>query len=612
MKGTEITRALEELHIRKPCYRVLALLPLVAVAWADGKMQRAERRMIQRLADEKGWLTDHAKELFAGWLREPPSSEYVAKGLEVLRALAEQDRGLAGTSIRTDTLEHLVAYCRDVANAAGGVFGLYDPMSDDQIATLEHIAQALDLDGGRTWQQIAAAADAHAHDLPPAPKGHLLLGHLTALVQDPLGLVVRSVREHGDVVCLRVPGELLVVIANPEDVEHVLVTAKDNYLRGEEYETMGKVIGKSLLTTDGEEWRRSRRISQPVFGKKRLLHLADVVVEKTQAMLDHWASRVDAGDHRIDVDREMMQLTLSVIGWLMFSTELGDGASEIGEAVQVTLRHATEAMSNPFRVPDVVPTPDNLRLRRATAVFDELIFGLTRSRREQSESERPSDLLTIMMSATDEETGEALEDEQLRNEMLTFLIAGHETTALALTWTLYALSKHPVVRRRVIAEIDDILGTDVATLERAEKLTYTRAAIDESMRLYPPAPIMSRRARVEDEIGGYRIPKDANVLVCPFVTHRHPATWPNPEGFDPDRFAPEAAAGRHRHAYLPFAAGPHKCIGMGLAYMELHLILPMVLQHFELDLAPGFEPGFDPAVTLGTKNGLVMDLRPRG
>lgn len=334
--------------------------------------------------------------------------------------------------------------------------------------------------------------------------------------------------------------------------------------------------------------------------------MADVIVDRTDRMLARWSAR-GLGE-TLDIADEMMRVTFEVIGMLAFSTDLGDASTEIAEAVEVALRHAMTLMNTPIRLPQSLPTPDNRRFARAVAVFDKLVYTKIAERRALSADQHPADLLSLLMAARDEETGEALDDRQLRNEILTLLLAGHETTALALTWTLYLLSKHPNVLDRLRGEITQVLGVNAPTLDLAKRLEYTQRVVDEAMRLYPPAPIVSRTSVAEDRIGGYVIPKGTEVVFCPWVTHRSPELWPNAEGFDPDRFEPAQVAKRHKYAYFPFLAGPHKCIGAPLAMMELHLILPRILQRYRLDLAPGFEPGFDAAITLRPRNGMKMTL----
>jgi cytochrome P450 len=596
-----------ELGLDRESHRVLGLLPLVYVAWADGRIQRAERSVIERVARDKGWLGGRGADILRGWLDEPPTAEYVQKGLELLATLAQRD-ARPGPGVRAGTLERLVGYCSQVAHAAGGLFGIGEAVDAGEEEALRAIALAFHVEEGRTWREIARDSDDGGTPLPPGPQGHFLLGSLPDFIGDPLAYLLRMAREHGDVVRIRMPGERLVEIWRPEHVEHVLVTHKDNYVRGKQYGDLARATGRSLLTTDGEEWRRTRRIAQPAFHYKKVAAFGDVIVGETTKMIARWQPKVAAGE-TIEVLDEMMRLTLGVIGWLACSTELADESSQIGEAVAVALRHVQNVLNNPLRLPDSFPTPENLRFRRAVRVFDEVVYGILERRRAQAAEERPSDLLGLLLQARDEETGESLSDEELRNELLTFLIAGHETTALALTWLFYLLAKNPPAARRVQTEIASGLGGALPTAQTVAALPYTRHCIDEAMRLYPPAPIVSRRSIAEDEIGGYRIPPETTIVMSPWVTHRAPEIWDSPEGFDPERFGDEPSAGRHRLAYFPFGAGAHKCIGERLALLELELIAPMILQRHRLELLPGFEPGLEASITLRPKNGMPMRIR---
>lgn len=605
MKGTALNAALDELGVDEDNFRILGLLPLVYVAWADGKVHSTERSLIHRLAKMNGWLGEDGDSLLSEWLDEPPTEAYVHQGLEVLRTLGAQTRGL-GVGLGEDSLQSLVAYCRDVAGAAGGMFGLHDPITDAEEAALNQIAEALGVDSGASWQAIAGAADDQDHELPPGPRGHILVGNLLEFNASPVAFLQNAANTYGDVVHFTVANEDVFFLRRPEHVQHVLDDKLENYPRGFEYQALEKLIGPSLLTTEGPAWKKRRRITQPALKKKRIDAFDGTIVDVTDRMLDRWDKDIGDGA-QLDVATEMMRLSLEIMGKLTFGVDLSDTASELGEAVAIVLEHANHAMANPLRIPDLVPSKRNRRFREAMDVFDGLFAHMITERRESGTEQ--NDLLGWLMAAKDEETGDRLEDGELRSEMLTFLFAGHETTSIALVWTLYALSKHAVAARRVYREIRDKLQTRRPTHADAELCPYLNLFIDETLRLYPPVWAVGRSARADDDIGGYRVPKGSIVMLSPWVTHRDPATWDNPEGFDPERFAERATAKRHKHAYFPFAAGPHQCVGMGLARLELRLVLPRILQRYRLDLLPGFEPGYDPQLTLRPKHGMQMTLR---
>lgn len=604
MSSNHVVRTLlSELGIDKDSYRVVGLLPLVFVAWADGRLQRAERALIERVARDKGWLAGGGAELLARWLDSPPAVEEVDKGLELLRLLSEQERGV-GAAVWPSTLRSLVGLCEQVAEAAGGHWGLHASVTESERAALEKIAEAFGL-GDRCWKDIADQARTDDRREPPGPPGHFLIGHARELSRDAIDFLTAATRTYGPVVRLRAPGWRIFLLTRPEHVQQVLQDNADNYVRGRDYQVIAELMGKNLVTTDGAPWRRLRRIVQPAFRKQHLDAMAGVIVGLTAEMLDSWQGRGS-----IDAAAEMQRITLRVIGELAFSTDLADRSTGVGQAVDTLLHHINDSFFTPVRIPTYVPTPANMRFNKARAVFDELIYGLI-ERRKQAGAEQARDLLGLLLAARDEDTGEGLSDEEIRNELLAFLIAGHETTAQALTFTLYLLSMHPEVRRKLEEHVDEVLGQDPPSAAVLDKLDYTTMVIEESLRLYPPAWLIAREAVAEDYIDGYRVDKGTLLLLLPWLTHRLPDIWPNPEGFDPERFRPEAVARRHKSAYFPFAQGPHKCIGMGLSMMEMHIILPMITRRYRLDLQPGYKLELDPSITVRPRHGLPVNLHPR-
>jgi len=282
----------------------------------------------------------------------------------------------------------------------------------------------------------------------------------------------------------------------------------------------------------------------------------------------------------------------------------------VGGALQVVLHHTIEKLAALFPLPGAVPTPKNLRFRAALRALDRVVLSLIAERRRDGADR--GDLLSMLLAARDEDTGEGLTDQQLRDEVMTLLLAGHETTAMGLSWTFYLLSLHPGARRALEKELDAApAGGNGAAAEDLHRLRYTRMVLDEALRLFPPAWVVTRSADADDEIGGFAIPAGSRVLVSPYVTHHDPALWDDPEGFDPERFAPEAQEGRPRYAYFPFGGGPHLCIGAGFAIMEATIVLATVGRRLRLDLEPGRPVAIDPLVTLRPKPGIWMTARPR-
>jgi len=606
MSSTSTT--LRELGIDKDNFRTLGLLPLVFVAWADGTVQRAEGTLIRRVARDKGWLTADGERLLDKWLEQPPDSDYVVKGLALLKQLAAERHGFGGNAITAETLGSLLVLCKDVAEAAGGMWGLTESISPEEERALATIAQAFGIGDATTWRRIVLELEGAPTRSAPGPKGNILVGELPAISRDPLGLLMRCLHDHGDVVRIRMPGMEWFLVSHPDHVKHVLVDHFRNYPRGRSYDQFRLLVGESIVTTDGEAWRPLRRVAQPAFHRDSVARMGGMMVRCANEMIDRWKERLTPGQS-FDVAVEMHQLTLRIIGHALFSTDLqSESTRDLSDAVGVALEYAAGS-TNPFRLPSSVPTPGNRRFARAMRLFEKTVLEMLDKRREADE--HPADLMSMLLDSVDPETGEGLSHLQIRNEVLSYLLAGHETTATTLTWVCYLLSLHPDVARRVDEEIERVLGGQPATAELVDRLVYVEQVIHETLRLYPAAYMLTREVASEDRIGGYTIPAKAWIVLSAYVTHRRHDVWENPEGFDPDRFAPENSAGRHACAYYPFFAGPHKCIGQALSIMEAKLVLATLRQRCKLELQAGFDPGVEAQVSLRTRQGLMMQARWR-
>ena len=439
---------------------------------------------------------------------------------------------------------------------------------------------------------------------PPGPRGVPFFGSVMDAWRDPLDLMVRTQRTYGDVARLKFGHWSYYPIHDPADVHHVLVENYKAYTKSRNYSGLKLVVGSGLITSEGEFWRGQRKLAQPAFHKQRLAAFADAMVKDTASMLDRWA---ESGP-TLDVHEEMTRLTLRIVGRTLFSTDVDGEAQSIGAALTLAIKWANEYVESVVRLPPWVPTPHNVRFGRAKKTLDDLVFRIIASRRESGED--PGDLLSMLMAARDEETRAGMTDQQLRDEVMTLVLAGHETTANALSWAFYLLSRHPDVMRRLKGEVDRVLGDRAPTLADVPALAYTKMVVEESMRLYPPVWIFERQAQEDDVIGGYAIPKGSIVSVCPWSIHRSTKLWDNPEGFDPERFAPAAVAARPKFAYLPFGGGPRMCIGNAFAMMEAQIIVAMVAQRYALELVPGHPIVPDPLVTLRPRHGVRMTLRP--
>jgi cytochrome P450 len=450
-----------------------------------------------------------------------------------------------------------------------------------------------------------------AVSIAPGPKGHPILGMLPEFRGDRLGFLVRTARQYGGVARFGLRRRSVFLVTDPAAVKRVLQDNADNYGRKtRSLAALRETIGDGLLTTTGPAWWRNRRLMQPAFHKQRLGGFAGTIAEAAEDFAAR-AARLGAAGPPFDLVPELARLTLRILGRCLFDRELTDEADAVGGAVQVVLHHTIEKLGSLIPLPGLVPTPKNLRFRRALRALDRVVLSLIEERRRGAGAAERGDLLTMLVSARDEETGEGLGDRQLRDEVMTLLLAGHETTAMALSWTFYLLSLHPGVRRRLEDELAAALAGRAPALDDLPRLPYTRMVIEEAMRLYPPAWVITRSATGADELGGFAIPAGDMVLLSPYVTHHDPSLWEDPEGFDPERFAPGAEGGRPRYAYYPFGGGPHLCIGAGFAMMEATIVLATVAQRLRLDLEAGRPVAIEPLVTLRPSPGIWVTARPR-
>jgi cytochrome P450 len=417
----------------------------------------------------------------------------------------------------------------------------------------------------------------------------------------------RIAHEHGDVVRWRLGPVTVYLLRHPDAVQRVLVDQHRNYdkkTRG--YDALRMFLGNGLLTSEGDFWKRQRRIAQPAFHRQRIADFGRTMVGLTEDMLQRWAPIAARGE-ALDIAEEMTALTLRIVAKTLMSTDVTVDDREIGRSVETLNAFARDLMINPITVPVSLPTPKNRKFRRAADTLERALNRIIEQRRRTGED--AGDLLSMLMDARDAETGESMSDSQLRDEAMTIFMAGHETTANALAWTLYLLSIHPDVQRKLLEELRDVLAGRSPGIDDLPRLPYLQQVVKESMRLYPPAWSIGRRAIAEDEIDGYRIEANRLIILSSWVTHRDPAFWPNPEGFDPDRFTPQAEKARPRYAYFPFGGGPRLCIGANFAMMEAQLVLATILPRYVPSLVPGHPVVPDPMITLRPAHGLRMTLR---
>jgi cytochrome P450 len=448
----------------------------------------------------------------------------------------------------------------------------------------------------------AARAPLRALPEPPGPRG-LPFAHLPAFRRDPIRFLERLHDRYGDVARFRIGPRRLYLLAHPDQVRDVLVTRHRNFIKSRALQRARVILGQGLLTSEGEMHLRQRRMAQPAFHRERIAALGETMVA--------YAARAGAGwrpGAELDMAREMNRLTLAIAGKTLFGADVEREADEIGAALNDAL-NAFKRLTNPLgAILDRLPLPQTLRVWRASERLDATIYRMIEERRRSGEDR--GDLLSMLLAARDEEgDGGAMTDLQLRDEALTLFLAGHETTANALAWSWHLLALNPAAEARLHAEVD-ALGEAPPRADDLARLPFTRAVLAESMRLYPPAWAIGRQPLEAFEAGGYRVRAGTVVLMSPWVTHRDPRWFPDPERFDPDRWTPENEAKLPRYAYFPFGGGPRKCIGEGFAWTEGILVLATLARRWRLRHAPGAEVGRQPLITL-RPTGLRMIAEPR-
>jgi enediyne biosynthesis protein E7 len=444
--------------------------------------------------------------------------------------------------------------------------------------------------------------------IAPGPGGHLMLGALLDVWRDRLGLMTRVTDEFGDAIRFKMGPKTLYFFNHPDHAKHVLVERAGNYRKGIGLIQAKRVLGEGLLTSEGELWKRHRRIIQPVFHRERVVSYAGVVVREARRMIDRW--RTAAGP--LNVGREMTDLTLSVLGSTLLDADLGSRQA-LGDAFEVAQDQAMFEMVTLGMVPPWAPTGRNRRFRAAQRELQQLVDRMVELKDSQHRDgdDTGTDMLSRLMREYRDEPDARLKQRRLRDELVTILLAGHETTASTLSWTWQQVDEHPHVAERMHEEACAALGDRDPVYEDLHRLPYTTMVIQEAMRLYPPVWLLPRRAVAEDVIDGYRVPAGADVLICPYTLHRHPGFWPDPERFDPERFGTDRVGARHRYAYIPFGAGPRFCVGNNLGMMEAVLVAAMVAREFRLRLVPGHEVEPEPMLSLRAKGGLPMTVHRR-
>ncbi|MEM7131992.1 MAG: cytochrome P450 [Chloroflexota bacterium] len=460
-------------------------------------------------------------------------------------------------------------------------------------------------------------ANALTADTLPRADWRFVAQNIRRVRGDRMGIFTALLKKYGDAAALRLGPVVLHVFGHPEHAQHILQTNQKNYRRDHHVNEPVKLFtGQTMFTTDGEPWLRQRRLMQPAFHRRQLTRLAEITVAVTDRMLTRWR---EAQEQPLDMQSEMTRTTLEIIGLALFSAQLTghqttanhtvDHEAALGQALLEGNEFVIYQIDIPITPPLWVPTPRNQRFNAAMREIDSFLYSLIDDRTENPMSdERQHDLIDMLLNARDEESGEGMSKQQVRNEMVSLFSAGHETTANALTWTLYLLSQHPDEAVKVQTEVDTVLGDRLPTADDLTALLYTRQVIEESLRLYPPAWALVRESIEDDVVGGWTVPAGGQVTIAIAEIHRHPEYWDAPNEFRPERFAPEQETARHRFAYMPFGGGPRQCIGKHFALTEATLILAMLMQRVECQLAPDYVVQTKTIITLHARDGLPMNL----
>jgi cytochrome P450 len=435
---------------------------------------------------------------------------------------------------------------------------------------------------------------------PPGPIGSLLTGSYRDFRKSPAAFLLSVAREYGDLTYFRVGFQQMYLVNRPDFIEEVLVTSQANFKKSRMLQRAKILLGEGLLTSEGEFHIRQRKMIQPAFYRERLTRYAADMVACTQVAQARWKT----GETR-DIAEEMMRLTLAIVGRTLFTRDVEKDAADVGDALTAILNTFTTMMSPFASIIQKLPLPSVRRADRARELLDRTIYRMIEERRRSGADQ--GDLLSMLILASDE-GNERMTDKQVRDEAMTLFLAGHETTSTALTWTFYLLSQHPEIESKLRAELDSVLGGRTPGYEDLPRLTYVEMVLAESMRLYPPAWAIGRMVKQQYRLYNHELSPGSICILSPYVMHRHPRYYPNPERFDPERFTPEAKQSRPKFAYFPFGGGPRVCIGERFAWMEGVLLLATILQNWRMQLVPGqiIEP--HPQITLRTRYGVKMML----
>ncbi|MDQ2975969.1 MAG: cytochrome P450 [Acidobacteriota bacterium] len=440
--------------------------------------------------------------------------------------------------------------------------------------------------------------------LPPGPTGHPILGVMPEFNRDTLGFIERC-RDYGDVVRMRFLYLTVHFLYNPDDIEYVLSTNAKNFIKSRSLRSpfFRRLVGNGLLTSEGEEWKRQRRLAQPAFHRQRISAYGDVMVEYATRMISSWRN----GEQR-DIHRDMMRLTLEIVVKTLFNADVSGDADKVGQVLSQMVKPFASQATVKWILDNRLPTPAHRRFNQAAREIDEIVYRIIAERRASSHDQ--GDLLSMLLAAHDED-GSQMTNRQLRDEVMTLFLAGHETTALTLSWAWYLLAQNPEVEKKFHSELDEVLQGRQPTMADMPNLKYTEMIAKESMRLYPPAYGVGRETIDECEIGGYRVPAKSQVFMFQWATQRDARFFEEPHRFCPERWTDDFSNALPKYAYFPFGGGPRLCIGNYFAMMEVVLLLASIGPRFKFSLLPGHPVSLLPAMSLRPKDGITVLVKDR-
>ncbi len=446
------------------------------------------------------------------------------------------------------------------------------------------------------------AKTAIAKQVLVGPRTRPLVGNLLDIKRDPLRFFLEVSQAYGDVVPIQMGRERVLMINSPDYIKQILQDNYPNYRKSDFYAKLRPIFGDGIFLSEGDVWRQQRQAVQPAFHKEMIEKLASEVDSTVGDLLRRWHSKYGDGES-FDVSPEMMRVTLDVVLRALFDVRLGNEADAVHDALTVILTEVERRIWSLTKIGEYLPTKRKRSFQRAMSTLDDFVNRIVERRR--GDSTPHNDLLSMLL----DRYGEPRDAQMLRDQIMSMVLAGHETTAGALSWSWYLLSKNPSVERRLKEEVGTVLGDRPPTIADLPRLSFARMVFEESMRLYPPVWTISRTALNDDVIGGVQVKAGTTVMLCPYAIHRSPRYWENPEGFDPERFSPDRSKLRHPYAYFPFGGGPRACIGKQFALTEGPLVLAGVMQSYRLEIVSGHPVEPVPMITMRSREGIRMTLR---